>query len=66
MAKLSKDKIMLHMAKKDMSWGELSNRIGVSDSALRQLFKATNNQPRTIYNLSNALRVEPEEILEKP
>lgn len=64
MPKISKEKVVKRMIKKNLSWTELSREMGVTPSSLRSIFRRDHNQPKTVYKLSRVLGVDPEEILE--
>jgi len=53
------------LLKSKMSWGELVKRAGISPVTLWYIKqgKTSNNQMKVIVKLSNALGVEPEEIV---
>lgn len=63
--KVDLKKLEKALLKSKMSWGELVKRAGISPVTLWYIKqgKTSNNQMKVIVKLSNALGVEPEEIV---
>lgn len=62
--KLSKRKIYLLLAEKEMSWDELAARAETTRQNLSRIFNNGNTRPKTIGKVAHALGVKVEDILE--
>ncbi len=62
--RIDKRKIFLIMARKNWLQKDLAEKAGMSRGNLSLVINGKNCHPKTVFKLSEALNVKPEEILE--
>lgn len=61
--KISKEKVLIQMARNNLLWGDLAKRLDRSPAFLTNVFKAKHNTPKTVALFSEVLKCDPKDIL---
>jgi len=62
---VNNDKLIILMAKNNLTVKELCKKANVFDGTLRNIKKTHNARPTTVYKLAKALNVEVEDLIEE-